>query len=134
MGIFERYEDRGLKILTFPCSQFMQEPKSNEQIRKFVDSFDVNYDIFAKVKVVCCGRHPLFSFLARKLGSCRWNFTKYLIDKKGAHGCDSASSGLPWTWSRTSIGYFRSLAISLYLYECCRHSSAMKRVRSLLNE
>ena len=47
--IFERYEGRGLKILAFPCSQFMQEPKSNEQIRKFVDSFDVNYDIFAKV-------------------------------------------------------------------------------------
>ena len=81
--IYNQYEERGLRILAFPCNQFMQEPKSHDEIRKFVQSFDVTYDLFAKVKVTCCGQHPLFSFLSHKLGRCYWNFTKYLIDRKG---------------------------------------------------
>ena len=48
-----------------------------------MEGLGLEYDIFSKVKVACCGRHPLYSFLAGKLGRCRWNYTKYLIDKKG---------------------------------------------------
>ncbi|XP_063710492.1 phospholipid hydroperoxide glutathione peroxidase GPX4-like [Symsagittifera roscoffensis] len=56
---------------------------NNQQIKDYIKSFNVTYDIFAKVKVSCCGQHPLFSFLGRHLGNCKWNFTKYLVDKKG---------------------------------------------------
>ncbi|XP_075247139.1 glutathione peroxidase-like [Convolutriloba macropyga] len=81
--IYERYQERGLRILAFPSASFLQEPKKNDKIRDFVETFDVTYDVFAKVRVACCGRDALFTFLAQKLGRCRWNFTKYLIDKKG---------------------------------------------------
>ena len=46
--LFERYKDKGLEILAFPCNQFgSQEPGSNEQIKTFCeDKYSVSFKLF----------------------------------------------------------------------------------------
>lgn len=83
--------ERGFSVLGFPCNQFgMQEPGSDEQIRSFCSlSYNVTFDLFAKVEVNGPKTHPVFQFLKNAskglLGSesIKWNFTKFLVDRRG---------------------------------------------------
>ncbi len=89
-ALYEKYGQRGLAILAFPCNQFMnQEPGSNEEIANFCSlNYGVTFPVFAKVDVNGRNAHPLFQYLRKKTsgllgGSIKWNFTKFLVDKKG---------------------------------------------------
>ncbi|OIK15436.1 glutathione peroxidase [Bacillus sp. MUM 116] len=89
--IYEKYKDKGLVVLGFPCNQFMnQEPGSEEDIKSFCElNYGVTFPMFAKVEVNGSKKHPLFSYLTSQapgvLGSkaIKWNFTKFLIDQTG---------------------------------------------------
>jgi len=89
--LYETYKEQGFEILAFPCNQFgKQEPGSSEEIQKFCNTkFSVTFPLFGKIKVNGDNTHPLYTFLKSKatgfLGSesIKWNFTKFLIDKKG---------------------------------------------------
>ena len=89
--LYEKYKDRGLIILGFPCNQFLsQEPGTNEEIAKFCSlNYGVTFPMFAKIDVNGQGAHPLYKFLTREhpglFGSeaIKWNFTKFLIDRQG---------------------------------------------------
>lgn len=80
--LYEKYHERGLRILAFPCNQFGgQEPGDNEEITACVASFAVKFDMFDKVDVNGSKAHPLFTFLKNKQGgllfdAIKWNFTK----------------------------------------------------------
>lgn len=82
-------EADGLRILAFPCNQFGgQEPGSNEDIKKFVEQYDVKFDMFNKIDVNGSNADPLFTYLKAKQGGTlgnfiKWNFTKFVIDKNG---------------------------------------------------
>ena len=90
-GLYQRYRDRGLTVLGFPCDQFgHQEPGSDAEIAEFCSlKYDVSFPMFSKVEVNGPGAHPLFNFLKdRARGWLRarriqWNFTKFLIDRRG---------------------------------------------------
>ncbi len=90
-AVYRKYKDQGLKILAFPANNFrQQEPGTNKQIKKFCKSkFDVTFDLFAKVSVKGDDKCPLYQFLTDKSktgqfgGDIRWNFQKFLIDRKG---------------------------------------------------
>lgn len=82
--------DPPLSILAFPCNQFgSQEPGSNAEIEEFCKStYDVKFDMFAKVDVNGDGAHPLWKFLKHRQGgtlgdAIKWNFTKFLVNKSG---------------------------------------------------
>jgi glutathione peroxidase len=87
--LYNKYED--LVILGFPCNQFgKQEPGSDEEISSFCEiNFGVTFPLFSKVDVNGNNADPLFNYLKKELpgllGSekIKWNFTKFLIDKKG---------------------------------------------------
>ncbi len=89
--LYERYKDKGLEILGFPCNQFAnQDPGSNEEIQEFCQlNYGVTFPMFGKVDVNGGDAHPIFKFLKKEapgaLGSQRikWNFTKFLIDSEG---------------------------------------------------
>ena len=89
--MFEQYADRGLEVLGFPCDQFgHQEPGSEADINSFCEmNFGVSFPMFAKIDVNGKDAHPLFAHLKSEasglLGSegIKWNFTKFLIDRKG---------------------------------------------------
>ncbi len=86
---YEKYKDKGLVILGFPCNQFNgQEPGTNEEIKKFCTSkYDVTFPMFDKLEVNGTGRHPLYVLLAGPTspypGDIKWNFGKFLIGKDG---------------------------------------------------
>ncbi|CAH1737528.1 uncharacterized protein LOC114123314 isoform X1 [Aphis gossypii] len=85
----EKYHDKGLRILGFPCNQFGgQEPGDAESICSFTAKKNVKFDIFDKVDVNGNDAHPLWKYLKSKQGgllidSIKWNFTKFIVDKDG---------------------------------------------------
>jgi glutathione peroxidase len=90
-NLYQRYRDRGLVVLGFPCNQFgTQEPGSAEEIRSFCTmNYGVSFPIFAKIDVNGEHADPLFKYLKTQakglLGSTaiKWNFTKFLVNRQG---------------------------------------------------
>ena len=89
--LFEKYKNEDFMILGFPSNQFAnQEPESNEKIKEFCSlTYDVKFDMFAKIDVNGQNEAPLYKFLKSNqkgiLGTenIKWNFTKFLVDKEG---------------------------------------------------
>ena len=88
--LYEKYQSQGLEILDFPCNQFgHQAPGSDEEITDFCQSrYGVTFQQFKKIKVNGNGEEPLYTFLkSQKKGvmgnNIKWNFTKFLVDRKG---------------------------------------------------
>lgn len=87
--IFDKYKDQGLVILAFPCNDFgNQEPGSHEEIAEFCKvKFDVSFPLMAKLHVKGKDQHPLYAKLTGDggifPGNVKWNFGKFLINKKG---------------------------------------------------
>jgi glutathione peroxidase len=89
--LYEKYKDRGLVILGFPCNQFgRQDPGSNDEIQEFCQlNYGVSFPVFGKIEVNGNGADPIFKYLKKEapgaLGTERikWNFTKFLIDAEG---------------------------------------------------
>jgi glutathione peroxidase len=83
-ALYRKYRDRGLVVLGFPSNDFGgQEPGSNKEIAAFcVNQYAIDFPMFAKTAL---GKNPLYADLARATGAApRWNFHKYLIDRRGA--------------------------------------------------
>ncbi|KAK7358626.1 hypothetical protein VNO77_00564 [Canavalia gladiata] len=88
--LYEKYKQKGLEILAFPCNQFgAQEPGNNEQIQEFVCTrFKAEFPVFDKVDVNGDSAAPLYKFLRSSKGGLfgngiKWNFSKFLVDKEG---------------------------------------------------
>ena len=88
--LYEKYHDRGLEILDFPCNQFgNQAPGSDEEITDFCQSrYGVTFPQFKKIEVNGENEEPLYTFLkSQKKGimgdRIKWNFTKFLVDRNG---------------------------------------------------
>ena len=90
-ALYRRFRERGFAVLGFPCDQFgRQEPGDEGAIKKFCkDSYDVTFPMFAKTHVNGLNAHPLFAALKHEapglLGTkaIKWNFTKFLVDRRG---------------------------------------------------
>jgi glutathione peroxidase len=90
-ALWQKYRERGLVVLGFPCNQFGgQEPRDEAAIADFCSThYDVSFPLFAKVKVNGDGAHPLWQHLKPAapgvLGSewIKWNFTKFLVNREG---------------------------------------------------
>lgn len=87
-AVYRRYKDRGFRVLAFPCNDFgAQEPGSNEEIAQFCQrSYGVSFELFDKVHAIGADRHPLYERLSEQVapkGDVKWNFEKFLVDKKG---------------------------------------------------
>ena len=108
----QKYKDRGLVIIGFPCNQFKeQDPGTNSQIEEFCQlNYGVTFQIMKKVDVNGPDATPVFEFLkaqapteeyhglkakaakalfktlsksVEKDNDIKWNFTKFLISKDG---------------------------------------------------
>jgi glutathione peroxidase len=90
-AIYEKYKDKGFEVLAFPANEFgSQEPGSNEQIKEFCSTkYKVSFPLFSKIVVARKGIDPLYEFLTSKetnpkfAGAIPWNFTKFLVNRKG---------------------------------------------------
>ena len=90
-ALYQKYKDRGLLVLGFPCNQFgAQEPGTESEIASFCQrNYGVSFPMFAKIDVNGDNTHPLYQHLKKSapgiLGSeaIKWNFTKFLINRQG---------------------------------------------------
>ena len=110
--LYERYHDKGLEVLDFPCDQFgHQAPGSDLEIHEFCTAkYKTQFDQFAKIEVNGSNEDSLYTFLKEKMpdeeikglknkmamkaiakisstcknkGDIVWNFTKFLVDRNG---------------------------------------------------
>ena len=112
-SMYEKYHEKGLEILDFPCNQFLQAPGSNEEIHSFCTArYNTQFPRFAKTEVNGANEAPVFRYLKGRIGfqgfdmskkdgvflnrvaseidpdyrnnpDIKWNFTKFLVDRKG---------------------------------------------------
>ena len=112
-AIYDKFKDKGLVILDFPCNQFGgQAPGDISKIHEFCTSkYNTTFPQFDKIDVNGENASPLFTFLKSKQGfkgfgngeqakfmdemlkkqdpdyasksDIKWNFTKFLVDSKG---------------------------------------------------
>lgn len=108
--IYKTYHEKGLVVLGFPANEFLaQEPGSNEEIQQFCTmNYGVDFPMFEKIVVKGEGQHPLYHYLTTtrpvttmkeggsliarlkdkgllsgKENDIKWNFEKFLVNKKG---------------------------------------------------
>ena len=84
--LHRRYKDRGLVVIGFPSNDFGgQEPGSNKEIAKFCEAnYGVSFPMFGKTGVAKAPVNPFYAQLAKASDSTpKWNFHKYLVDRKG---------------------------------------------------
>jgi glutathione peroxidase len=91
-ALYDKFRDKGLVVLGFPCNQFgQQEPGGESDIVQFCSShYGVTFPMFAKIDVNGENAHPLYKFLKSEkpgiLGTeaIKWNFTKFLVGADGS--------------------------------------------------
>ena len=109
-ALYQKYQDKGLVIIGFPCDQFAhQEPGSDEEIAEFCRiNHGVTFPLMKKVDVNGPAEEPVFTYLksvapteeykglkakatqkmlkglsksVEKDSDILWNFTKFLINR-----------------------------------------------------
>ena len=112
-ALYQKYSDQGLVVIGFPCDQFgHQEPGTNEEIEEFCRlNHGVTFPLMAKSDVNGENANEVFKWLYSEkpfagfgdsdtgkfmdgmlsrqdpnyasIPDIKWNFTKFLIDRKG---------------------------------------------------
>ncbi len=89
--LYQTYKDQGFVVLGFPSNDFGgQEPLNGDEIESFCSiNYGVSFQIFEKTTVKGKDASDLYKFLSDKKQngsvniSPKWNFQKYLINRKG---------------------------------------------------
>ena len=111
--LYDTYHDKGLTILDIPCNQFKEQaPESDDDIHQFCQlHYKTGFDQLKKSNVTGENALPLYDYLTKEKGfqgfgtsvkglamatflktidkdyaktdSIKWNFTKFLVDRKG---------------------------------------------------
>src|SRR5438067_7798769 len=87
--LYETYKDKGFVIVGVPANNFgAQEPGTNEEIKTFCSrNYNVTFPLMSKVSVKGGDKTPLYQYLtdasSKTGGEIKWNFTKFLVDRKG---------------------------------------------------
>ncbi len=108
--LYKNYQEKGLVVLGFPANEFLaQEPGSNDEIQQFcTTNYGVDFPMFEKIVVKGEGQHPLYNYLTTtkpvttmkeggslitrlkdkgllsgKENDIKWNFEKFLVNRKG---------------------------------------------------
>ena len=110
--MYQKYHEKGLEILDFPCNQFgNQAPGTDEEIHEFCTlKYNTTFGQFAKVDVNGENESEVWKYLKSQKGfegfpglkgkvlipiakamdkdyknnsNIKWNFTKFLVDREG---------------------------------------------------
>ena len=82
--LHEKYSNKGLKILAFPCNDFgNQEPDSLSEIKSFCSTkYGVKFELYEKVHAKGSTTEPYTTLnKADPKGDVEWNFEKFLVGK-----------------------------------------------------
>lgn len=111
--LYRKYKDQGFVVLDFPCNQFMEQAKQDDEgITQFCTlKYDTTFPRFKKIEVNGENEHVLYTYLkskqqkrevkgnffknfmisitsringkSKKDTDIKWNFEKFLIDRNG---------------------------------------------------
>jgi glutathione peroxidase len=88
--LYEKYKDRGVVVLGFPCNQFGNQESGDEKSisEGCLINYGVTFPMFSKIEVNGENAHPIYKYLKKELGGLfgtkiKWNFTKFLINSDG---------------------------------------------------
>jgi glutathione peroxidase len=89
--LYDKYKDKGLEILGFPCNQFGgQEPADDQGIQEFCTlNHGVTFPLMQKSDVNGDNTNEVYKWLKNErsgllgLTRIKWNFEKFLVDKNG---------------------------------------------------
>lgn len=84
-ALSQQYKSQGLVVIGFPSDDFNQEAKTEEEAATVCyANYGVTFDMFAPISVKGDKADPLFKELAKQGGGYpKWNFYKYLVNKRG---------------------------------------------------
>ena len=111
-ALYESFKDQGFSVIAVPANEFLeQEPGTDEEVQSFCKlNYGVTFPVMGKAVVRGEGEIPLFTYLTAQQGfkgftgekadfmnsflnekfpefmgddSIKWNFTKFLINRKG---------------------------------------------------
>ncbi len=89
-AVHEKFHGRGFDVLGFPSNDFgAQEPGTDNEIKTFCEiNYGVKFPLFKKDAVKGDAKQIAFKYLTEKgpaktNGEIKWNFTKFLVNKKG---------------------------------------------------
>lgn len=88
----QNYSEKGLKIIAFPCLQFLKLEKA-KKAKTLKNKVKQDFMLTSIIEVNGQNCHPLFKYLRKnselynqKNGKCRevpWSFSKFLLDGDG---------------------------------------------------
>jgi len=90
-ALYDKYKNRGFVVLGFPSNQFAsQEPLDDKGIGEFCElNYGVSFPIMKKSDVNGDNTNEVYKWLKDEkpgilgLTRIKWNFEKFLVDKKG---------------------------------------------------
>ena len=84
-NLFINYKNTDLTILAITSNSFNQEYSSNDDIKKIcLVNYDVGFITSSPLSVKGDDAHEIFNWLVKEYEkSPKWNFYKYLFDRKG---------------------------------------------------
>lgn len=88
--LYQKYKSSGFVVLGFPSNDFgAEEPDNEAKIKAFCEQqYHLTFPLFSKLSVRGDDETPLFHYLTKEAdpkikGDVHWNFTKFVIDRKG---------------------------------------------------
>ncbi len=89
--LYNKYKEKEFVILGFPCMQFKQQEFNTDiAIKEFCTlKYNVTFEIFSRIDVKGENQSLLYKFLTKEFPwnensiDVKWNFEKFLIDRKG---------------------------------------------------
>ena len=87
--LYEKYAEYGLILIAVPSNDFGgQEPGDDAQIVEFCNThYSLTFPLVNKAVVSGAKAHPFYVWAKKELGfgtAPKWNFHKYLIDRRGS--------------------------------------------------
>ena len=84
-NLFLEYKHTDLTIIATTSNSFNQEYETAEEIKKIcLVNYDVGFMTSSPIKVKGVNAHPIYSWIKNEYNKIpRWNFYKYLFNRKG---------------------------------------------------
>lgn len=84
----DRFKDKGLVVIGVPSNDFGNaEPGTEAEVAKYYKDAKVNFPVMGVSTLTGVHQLPLFAYLAKNKAvpddGLHWNFTKFLVDRKG---------------------------------------------------
>lgn len=109
--LYQKFKDRGLMILGFPCNQFLeQDPGSNDEIASFCKlNYGVSFPLFAKIDVNGEKADPLYIWLKGKAPFAGFELDKPMGKKiRGVveqhYPENLTGDGVKWNFTKFLVG------------------------------